>query len=643
MNRLRWTGPAATGFRPAWIVVLVSFLTCIAVSASAQHPGTPGAAPPPPPGDGSLTVQVVHATDPGEVAGIEIVLYALSPDGTPGLANGETDAGGRYQFSQISTDPRIVYLIGARYQEIPFGERVTFEAGATQARVEIEIMSPTRETAGIAIEEMRLRVDWMGDRVVVREILRVVNPGQRVIRIPKGGKADTAAIFTRNLDSRADDFSSGPNGVDDGIELANGAVRFRGPLYPGEQSVEFRYSLPVPSEDGSISLPIKLAPSAARLVVIAGTVGLQADGPALVASNPVQSDSGQSLEAWARAGLAAGEVFELALTLPESRRGRELLTIPRSDIWLEVDDTQLTATVDLQIEIGPGAPLAGTLESPLLRVSIPDGATLEGVAPEAESLGLIPIENGGFDVVGPIASGTTSLGYSYRMPVGRAGAQLGLRFPADVETLNVLIADTGLALDSSRLHRRRPFRSGTRNYLHREAFNISPDEVVDLELVPLQASGVPRTASMALTIAAAAVGAFFMFAPLRTAARSESFGPSPKATIAAKRKAVYTAIRDLDHDFETAKLEEADYTTMRDRLRAEAIELLRAEREAQQEGSAQISLAKASASSQPTSLDGSHPPTTGGFCPSCGGTVISSWRFCSHCGGSLNPPEEASG
>ena len=37
MNRLRWTGPAATGFRPAWIVVLVSFLTCIAVSASAQR------------------------------------------------------------------------------------------------------------------------------------------------------------------------------------------------------------------------------------------------------------------------------------------------------------------------------------------------------------------------------------------------------------------------------------------------------------------------------------------------------------------------------------------------------------------------------------------------------------------------------
>jgi hypothetical protein len=148
---------------------------------------------------------------------------------------------------------------------------------------------------------------------------------------------------------------------------------------------------------------------------------------------------------------------------------------------------------------------------------------------------------------------------------------------------------------------------------------------------------------MALTIAAAAVGAFFMFAPLRTAARSESFGLSPKATIAAKREAVYTAIRDLDHDFETAKLEEADYTTMRDRLRAEAIELLRAEREAQREGSAQISMAKAPASSQPTSLSGSRPPTTGGFCPRCGGNVISSWRFCSHCGGSLNSPEEASG
>ncbi len=499
-------------------------------------------------------------------------------------------------------------------------------------------MSPTAELTGVAVEELRLRIDWMGDRVLVREVLRVKNPGQQVIRLSSIGTSgqDARAIFTRKLDRRASDFSSGPNGVDDGLVLEDGAVRFRGPLYPGEQSVEYRYSLPIPDDGQSFNLPVELASATARIVVVAGTVGLGVEGSGLIASSPVQSDTGQSLEAWAHAGLTPGENLELSLTLPESRQAAGLLTITRSDLWIEVDDTRLTATVDLQIEIAPGAPIAGTIEAPLLRVVIPDGATLQGVAPEAEALGLIPIEGGGFDVVGPIGSGTTSLGYSYRIPVARGGVQLDMRFPAEVETLNVLIADTGLAIDSSRLHRRRPFRSGTRNYLHREAYNIEMGEVVDLELVPLTANGVPRSASIVLTIAATAAGAFFMFSPLRAALRREAEELSPRGAIQAKREAVYTAIADLDHDFETAKLDEADYTTMRDRLRHEAIELLRAERTA---GNIRVVTTSAAAQTPPALGQ----PTTRGFCPSCGGAVTNAWRFCSHCGGHLNPPEEASG
>ena len=648
MIRFRAAGLRAVLRGAAPVIIFLSLFIWIA-TASAQHPGAPGSAPAPPSGNGSLTVHVVHATNADEAEGIAIVLYALSPDGTPGLANGETNADGIYQFSGISTDPGIVYLIGARYRDIPFGERVTFAAGEMQARVDIEIMSPTEQTTGVAIEELRLRIDWMGDRVVVREILRVKNPGTQVIQLTNdSGEANDRSIFERPLGSKANNFSSGPNGVDDGIRFDSGAVRFFGPLYPGDQSVEYRYSLPVPNDGRSFAIPVELGRGASRLVVVAGTDGLKVEGPKLIASSTVRSDSGQSLEAWARAGLAAGEVIELTLTLPESRHGLELLTVPRSDIWIEVDDTQLTATVDIQIEIPPGAPLAGTLDAPLLHVSIPEGATLQGVAPEVEALGLMPIESGGFDVVGPIASGTTSLGYSYRMPVERGGVQLDMLFPAQVQTLNVLIADTGLALESSRLHRRRPFRSGTRNYLHREAFNISPDEIVDLELVPILDNGFSRNSAAALTIAAAAAGAFFLFAPLRSAARRETSGLSPKAAIQAKREAIYTAIDDLDHDFETAKLDEGDYQEMRKRLRAEAIELLRSERGANAKATQPSALTPISSGNDDVDVSSdatghAGQPTTGGFCPSCGGKVIASWRFCSHCGGTLSPPEEASG
>jgi hypothetical protein len=86
---------------------------------------------------------------------------------------------------------------------------------------------------------------------------------------------------------------------------------------------------------------------------------------------------------------------------------------------------------------------------------------------------------------------------------------------------------------------------------------------------------------------------------------------------------------------------------MREGLRAEAIELMRSEQEATGTAGApaNASTATTNANVGTTAGTGSHAshPETGAFCPSCGETVTASWRFCSHCGGDLHPPEQASG
>lgn len=643
--------------RPYVLLALVLAILLVGTSyAAAQHAGSGSSAPPPPAGDGRLTVRVLHPADPTSVSGIAIALYALSADGTPGFASGETNAQGLFIFTGVSSDPGIVYLVGARFEEIPFGERVTFAAGENEARVDIEVMAPTEQTSGIAVEELRIRIDWMGDRIVLRERLLLSNSGDRVIQLPSDDR--TRSIVVRRLDASASDFSPGSNSISDGLALEDSGVRFWGPLYPGEQHIEYQYSLPIPEEGRTLRVPVEISEPAARIVVVAGTAEIEIQGPRLIASGDVQSDSGAALKAWARVGLKAGERFEIDLILPESRFDPTLLSVPRGDIWLELDDTRLVATVDLQIEVEPGAPVAGSPEAPLLRILIPEGATLQGVAPEAEALGLIPKGDPsrgpsgsegslGFDVVGPIGPGTTSLGYSYSVPASSEGVRLRMRFPREIQTLNVLIADTGLALDSSRLHRRRPFRSGTRNYLHREAFNIAPDEIVDLSLTPLGPSGLPQSASVGLAIAAAVAGALFLFAPLRGARGPEPAEASPLEGIQAEREMIYAAIRDLDHDFETAKLVEDDYTKMRDGLRAKAIELLRTEREAtSNEGISATTSGNPAVDPSgnqepsPSRSQAAGAPYTGDYCPGCGGEVPTSWRFCSHCGDELNPAEE---
>jgi hypothetical protein len=616
-----------------------------APAAFAQHGDDIGNAPPPPPGPGTLTVALIGDTDTAPIAGIPIALYALGPDGTPGLANGETDATGTFTFTGISNNPEIVYLLGARYADIPFGERISFEADSTTARVEILVSQPTTKIAGVSVEEIRVRVDWMGDRIIVTETLRLNSAGERVIQV---GPTETGpAIVQRRLPSDASDFNAGPSSIGDDLAKVGSDVRFYGPLYPGEQRIEYQYSLPVSRDTDALRFPVSLRQSSDRIVIVAGTSGIQVSGSDLTPSIERTSESGQQLEAWERRGLRAGETFEVGIVLPETRIDPSALSIPRTDVWIDLDDTRLDANVDLQLLVEPGAPISGTALAPLMHITIPTGASLEGVAPEAESMGLVPTEDGGFDVVGPIGPGEHSLAYSYRVPSHPDGIALDMRFPREVQTLNVLIADVGLALDSKRLHRRRPFRNRTRNYLHREAYNVGMNEVVDLTLSPLRAAGLPQSASIGLTIAAAAGAALFLVAPLRGRRRVKVATDPELERIREKRESVYTAIADLEHDFETGKLEEVDYAAMREELKAQAIELIKSERSAAGPvaGAATKQKTTKSAASQeaPTDSSSSNTPSTGAFCPSCGGRLDARWRFCSHCGGELQPTDVGAG
>ena len=647
--------------RPASVAVLIiAFFVLAAAPALAQSGPDTGQPPPPPPGPGELTVQIVLGDTDGSASGLPVALYALGPDGTPGLANGETDASGRAVFAGISNDPAIIYLVGARYAEIPFGERITFAEGATDVLIEINVATPTAEIQGVTVEEVRSRIDWMGDRIIVTEIIRLNSSGDRVIQLPSDNTAGLS-IIERSLPLAAKDFNPGPTSIGDELAFDDGRVRFFGPLYPGEQRVEYQFSLPIERGARTLDFPVELREATERVVFVAGTSGIEISGDAMSPSRDLSSETGQLLASWARGVLPAGQPLNVLLTLPESRLDGTALTIPRADVWLDLDDTRVNANVDLSLNVAPGAPITGTPEAPLMHVVIPDGAELQGVSPESEAMGLVPTPDGGFDVIGPIGAGEHSFSYTYRLASRPDGAELGMRFPREIQTLNVLIADTGLALDSSRLHRRRPFRNGTRNYLHREAYNVTNTEVVDLRLEPLRATGLPRNASISIIGGASLAGAFFIISPLLGARRREEAGDPELDRLREEREAVYVAIADLEHDFETGKLESADYEAMLSQFKDQAIALMRSERERTDKAAPITAAISASpndssnekndhagigdtAESKPASLsaliDTNYTaPTTSTFCPSCGGRIDPKWRFCSHCGGELQPSE----
>ena len=172
---------------------------------------------------------------------------------------------------------------------------------------------------------------------------------------------------------------------------------------------------------------------------------------------------------------------------------------------------------------------------------------------------------------------------------------------------------------------------------------------------------IAQKVSISIIGGASLAGAFFIISPLLGARRREELGDPELDRLREEREAVYVAIADLEHDFETGKLESADYEAMLSQFKGQAIALMRSERERTGKAAPIPAAISASpnegtnkkignvgiddtAASKPASLsaliDTNYTaPTTSTFCPSCGGRIDPKWRFCSHCGGELQPSE----
>ena len=154
-----------------------------------------------------------------------------------------------------------------------------------------------------------------------------------------------------------------------------------------------------------------------------------------------------------------------------------------------------------------------------------------------------------------------------------------------------------------------------------------------------------------------------------------SFGDSPRDKLMAERNALYATIRDLDFDFQTGKLLEADYRTMRDKYTTRGVEILKeleamsevggrksevrgwrsevggqkaevvdeievtvqARRKAKpvQVASVEDEIEAAVRARRQSSIPNTQYPIPDLKCPNCGRPVDSSDRFCGKCGASV--------
>ena len=169
-------------------------------------------------------------------------------------------------------------------------------------------------------------------------------------------------------------------------------------------------------------------------------------------------------------------------------------------------------------------------------------------------------------------------------------------------------------------------------------------------------------------LAIAVIVAAYITQPLIIKTRVKTAAPeSPRDKLLAERDALYTTIRDLDFDFQTGKLVEADYRVMREKYTARGVEILKEldalpdlgqlqvrgrkskvgdEIEAAVQARRQAKARPAQAASEDDievairarrqSRTAGRPSAVGGrVCPTCGTPFDPADRFCAKCGTAL--------
>jgi len=619
---------------PAVVLAALLCIPVLSAPARAQQPEAPAAAGKPaaaqqppdvPSGPGSLTGRVLRPS--GEaLPGVDVVLYALSQQG-PGLRRTHSDAAGRYHFDRLSTDPAVGWLLGARYQGVPFpGGRVRFDKGQLALEQDVTVTDLTLNARRIHVSEVTLQLSrgGPGGSLRVAETLHLRNDGKQTFYVRQSQRHGLPAVRAE-LPRGAQHFEMPLGVIPEGFERDGARLRYWGPVYPGNQELSYSYVVPTGDDPLSVVWQPRL-PSGAERVTVLLPEGLGAWTGKGWKDEAPRDVQGRHVRVLAQTHVPPGAALSAGLRLPPTRQDPTALSLSEVRLVLEVDDAAMHVQETHTLKVSGDTPILGTASSPLLQVSLPAGAANLRFGSDAAGVQLIPAQGGGLTAVGITAPGDLHVEMDYRLPVAKPPARLVRSFRRRVPLLSVFLADTGrLVPHAELLHRRRPVATQDQTYMHLEAFDVKPGEPVALEVGLRPPRSAPSPTLVRGASAALALGVIgLLVAPLRHhgAMLAE---PAIEPASRRERESLYTAIRDLDHDHETGKVSDEDHAALRGELRARAVALLREERQAER--------ARAATSAAPAVLPGGGPPGPGGLhCAACGEPVEPGHRFCPQCG-----------
>lgn len=210
---------------------------------------------------------------------------------------------------------------------------------------------------------------------------------------------------------------------------------------------------------------------------------------------------------------------------------------------------------------------------------------------------------------GPFFPGDDELIVAYEVDVGDRDLHETLRFPSGAEEIEFWVHDQGVDIDAGPLHPARASRTEDGFYQRFLGFDLAPGTEIPFSLVARPHPGPGALwPQVALAVVLSLALAYAVGAPITRA------GPAgetlEESTAGGEKRALFGALHDLEHDFETGKLSQTDHDRLREELRSDALRSL--------------------ARLEPELESGAKPLVCG-----CGHVAQLDDRFCAACGTAL--------
>lgn len=273
------------------------------------------------PNDGVVSGQLVNKTaggGPTSDTTVLLVSFGRKEQKPLGQRSAQTDADGRYTFTDLDRDANVVYLTLARFQNVNYPTDQPFQlTDQATAQANIDVYETTTADDAIQLESLNLLV--MGaDQGVVQgmEMGALVNNGDRTFITANPQDQQLARAIKFSLPSGAMNVQMQSGFNDQDVTAGVGGVQVTSPVPPGRHQFAMSFQIPYTGSNVDVSLQIPY-PTASFNVYLPDT-GLKLDGSPLRSAGPAQL-GGQSYALYnannlAKATLIGGQLSGLGST-----------------------------------------------------------------------------------------------------------------------------------------------------------------------------------------------------------------------------------------------------------------------------------------------------------------------------------------